>query len=100
MAVRYRNAPEGVDTVKQDINLLFDRIVMRMNERKISLLATAREKIRNMRERETRRDQSEQQLLATKAEIERLLKENLLREITHRSGTETVGSEDSSFSGV
>ena len=68
MAVRYRNAPEGVDPVEQEINLLFDRIVLRVNERRISLLATAREKRRNMRKRETRRDR-EQKLLEVRTPL-------------------------------
>ena len=80
MATRYPNAPEGVDPVEWEINLLCDRLILRVNERRVSLLATAREKRQDMRERQTRRGQSEQQLLATKAEIERLMKENLLRE--------------------
>ena len=84
MATRYPNAPEGVDPVEWEINLLCDRLILRVNERRVSLLATAREKRQDMRERQTRRDQSEQQLLATKAEIERLMKENLLREIQER----------------
>ena len=84
MATRYPNAPEGVDPVEWEINLLCDRLILRVNERRVSLLATAREKRQDMRERQTRRDQSEQQLLATKAEIERLMKENLLRETQER----------------
>ena len=84
MATRYPNAPEGVDPVEWEINLLYDRLILRVNERRVSLLATAREKRQDMRERQTRRDQSEQQLLATKAEIERLMKENLLRETQER----------------
>ena len=84
MATRYPNAPEGVDPVEWEINLLCDRLILRVNERRVSLLETAREKRQDMGERQTRRDQSEQQLLATKAEIERLMKENLLREIQER----------------
>ena len=84
MATRYPNAPEGVDPVEWEINLLCDRLILRVNERRVSLLATAREKRQDMRERHTLRDQSEQQLLATKAEIERLMKENLLRDTQER----------------
>ena len=47
-------------------------------------MTEAHEKRQEMAARETRRQLSEQQLVATKAEIERLLKENLLRETQER----------------
>ena len=84
MAARYPDAPEGLDPVEREIHLMCDQIVQRVNERRFALIAAAREKRQDMRERETRRLQSEQQLLATKAEVERLLKENFLRETQER----------------
>ena len=80
MAARYPDAPEGLDPVEREIHLMCDQIVQRVNERRFALITAAREKRQDMRERETRRLQSEQQLLATKAEVERLLKDNFLRE--------------------
>ena len=84
MAARYPNAPEGVDPVEWQIHLLCDQLVLRVNERRHALVTEAREKRQEMVARETRRQLSEQQLLATKAEIERLLKENFLRETQER----------------
>ena len=83
MAARYPNAPE-VDPVEWQIHLLCDQLVLRVNERRHVLVTEAREKRQEMVARETRRQLSEQQLLDTKAEIERLLKENLLRETQER----------------
>ena len=84
MAARYPDAPEGLDPVEREIHLMCDQIVQRVNERRFALIAAAREKRQDMRERETRRLQSEQQLLATKAEVERLMKDNFLRETQER----------------
>ena len=84
MAARYPNAPEGVDPVEWQIHFMCDQLVLRVNERRHALLTEVREKRQKMAARETRRQVSEQQLLATKAQIERLLKENLLRETQER----------------
>ena len=80
MGVRYTDMPVPISTLEDDINSFFDGIIMCVNARRMSLLASA-EEMRNVKaERLRRRTEGSQQLEATKAEIERLMEENILRE--------------------
>ena len=66
--------------IEDRINSFFDRVIMCVNARRIALLATLVETRNAETERLRRRIEAEQQLLATKGEIERLMKENFLQE--------------------
>ena len=81
MGVRYTDMPVPISTLEDDFNSFFDGIIMCVNARRMSLLASA-EEMRNVKAERLRRRRTEssQQLEATKAEIERLMKENILRE--------------------
>ena len=83
MAVAFP-APQPVDPVEVHINHFFDRVVACAQHRRATLLNAAHEKRQEMAARVTERERSEQQLLTTRAEIERHLRENFLRETQER----------------
>ena len=83
MAVAFPG-PQPVDPVEVHINHFFDRVVACAQHRRATLLNAAHEKRQEMAARVTERERSEQQLLSARAEIERLLRENFLRETQER----------------
>ena len=80
MAARYPDPTLPIDTIETQINKLCDIIIMCVNARRMTLLATVQETRSAKIERLRRRIEGRQQLEATKAEIERLMKENILQE--------------------
>ena len=80
MAVRFPNPPLPIDPIEIEINSFFDRVIMCVNARRMTLLATAVETRNSRTERLRRCAEGQHQLLATKGEIERLMKENILQE--------------------
>ena len=83
MAVAFP-APQPVDPVEVHINHFFDCVVACAEHRRATLLNAAHEKRQEMAARVTERERSEQQLLSARADIERLLRENFLRETQER----------------
>ena len=79
MAVAFPT-PQPVDPVEVHINHFFDRVVACAQHRRATLLNAAHEKRQEMAVRVPERERSEQQLLSARAEIERHLRENFLRE--------------------
>ena len=84
MAARYPDAPQPVDPIEVHINHFFDRVVACVNHRRMTLLTEANERRLEMAARVTQREQKEQELLATKADVERNIKANELRELQER----------------
>ena len=80
MAVRFPNPPLPIDPIEIEINSFFDRVIMCVNARRMTLLVTAVETRNARTESLRRRAEGQQQLLATKGEIERLMKDNILQE--------------------
>ena len=80
MAARFPDPTLPVDTIETQINKFCDRIITCVNARRMTLLATVQETRNAEMERLRRRIEGRQQLEATKAEIERLMKENILQE--------------------
>ena len=80
MAARFPDPTLPIDTIETQINKFCDRIIMCANARRMTLLATVQETRNAKIERLRRRVEGRQQLEATKAEIERLMKENILQE--------------------
>ena len=80
MAVRFPNPPLPINPIEIEINSFFDRVIMCVNARRMTLLATVVETRNARTESLRRRVEGQQQLLATKGEIERLMKENILQE--------------------
>ena len=83
MAVAFP-APQPVDPVEVHINHFFDRVIAYAQHRRATLLTAAHEKRQEMETRVTERENSEQQLLSARAEIERHLRENFLQETQER----------------
>ena len=83
MAVAFPT-PQPVDPVEVHINHFFDRVVACAQHRRATLLNAAHEKRQEMAARVTERERSEQQLLSARADIERHLRENFLRETQER----------------
>ena len=87
MAVEFPDrfpVPQAVDPVEVHINRFFDHVVACANHRRETLLMAAHEKREEMAERVRERAQSEQQLIAARADIERHLRENLLQATQER----------------
>ena len=84
MAARYPDAPQPVDPIEVHINHFFDRVVACVNHRRMTVLAEANERHLEMAAREPYRAQKEQELLRTKAEVERKIKDNELRDLQEK----------------
>ena len=80
MASRFPDLQSPIDPIEDRINYFCDRIIMCVNARRVTLLATAREMKNAKIERQRRRVEGRQQLEATQEEIERNMRENILRE--------------------
>ena len=80
MAARFPDLTLPIETIETQINKFCDRIITCVNARRMTLLATVQEKRNAKIESLRRRVEGRQQLEATKAEIERLMKENILQE--------------------
>ena len=77
MATQFPEPAQPINTIEEEINQFFDRIVACVDYRRRALIAEANEK------KLKRKEQSEQQL-ALKPETERNLKENFLKETQER----------------
>ena len=84
MAARYPDEPQLVDPIEVHINHLFDRVVACVNHRRMTVLAEANERRLEMAAREPHRAQKEQELLTAKANLERDIKDNELRDLQER----------------
>ena len=84
MATQFPEPAQLINSIEEEINQFFDRIVACVDYRRRALIAEANEKKEEKREKLKRKEQSEQQLLALKAETERNLKENFLHETQER----------------
>ena len=84
MATQFPEPAQPINTIEEEINQFFDRIVVCVDYRRRALIAEANEKKEEKREKLKRKEQSEQQLLALKAETEQKLKENFLKETQER----------------
>ena len=84
MAARYPDEPQPMDPIEVHINHFFDRVVACVNHRRMTVLAEANERRLEMAAREPHRAQKEQELLTTKANIERDIKDNELRDLQER----------------
>ena len=84
MAARYPDAPQPVDPIEVHINHFFDRVVACVNHRRMTVLAEANERRLEMAAREPHRAQKEQELLRTKAGVERKIKDTELRDLQER----------------
>ena len=84
MATQFLKPAQPINTIEEEINQFFNRIVACVDYRRRTLIAEANEKREEKREKLERKEQSEQQLLALKAETERNLKENFLHETQER----------------
>ena len=84
MAARYPDEPQPVDPIEVHINHFFDRVVACVNHRRMTVLTEANERHLEMAAREPHRAQKEQELLTAKANIERDIKDNELRELQER----------------
>ena len=80
MTARFHDPALPIDTIETQINQFCDRIIMCVNARRITLLATDQETTNAKIERLRRRVEGRQLLEATKGEIERFMKENILQE--------------------
>ena len=81
MAARYPDEPQPVDPIEVHINHFFDRVVACVNHRRMTVLAEANERRLEMAAREPHRAQKEQELIEIKAEVERKISDNELREL-------------------
>ena len=84
MADRYPDEPQLVDPIEVHINHFFDRVVACVNHRRMTVLAEANERRLEMAAREPHRSQKEQELIYVKAEVERKIKDNELRDLQER----------------
>ena len=84
MATQFPEPAQPINSIEEEINQFFDRIVACVNYRRRALIAEANEKKEEKREKLKRNEQSEQQLLALKVDTERNLKENFLKETQER----------------
>ena len=84
MAARYPDEPQLVDPIEVHINHFFDRVVACVNYRRMTVLAEANERRIEMAARESHRAQKEQELIELKADVERKIKDNELRELQER----------------
>ena len=84
MAARYPDAPQPVDPIEVHINHFFDRVVACVNHQRMAVLAEANERRLEIAAREPHRVQKEQELLTTKAEVEKKIKDNEFRELQER----------------
>ena len=84
MATQFPEPAQPINTIEEEINQFFDRIVVCVDYRRRALIAEANEKKEEKREKLKRKEHSEQQLIALKADTERNLKENFLKETQER----------------
>ena len=84
MAVRFPDPIHPVDPVELEINQLFDHLIMCLQQRRVALLTTYRDTHDQIAARPIARARKEEELIALKAETERLLQMNELRELQER----------------
>ena len=72
---------EHVDQLEFVINATFDRLIYRLNERRVYLLTEIREKRRDSSARHTQREEMIDQIRKTKSQVEASLKENPLKQM-------------------
>ena len=80
----YSEEPQPVDPIEVHINHFFDGVVACVNHRRMTVLAEANERRQEMTTREAHSAQKEKELLTTKVEVERNIKDNELRELQER----------------
>ena len=84
MAVRFPDPIHPVDPVELEINQLFDRLIMCLQERRDTILATYRDTRAQIAARHTARATKEQELIGLKTETEARLQMNELKETQER----------------
>ena len=84
MAVRFPDPIHLVDPVELEINQLFDHLIVCLNQRRVALLMTYRDKLAQIADRPIARARKEQQLIGLKTETESRIRMNELREIQER----------------
>ena len=84
MAVRFPDPIHPVDPVELEINQLFDRLIMCLQERRDTVLATYRDTRAQIAARHTARATKEQELIGLKTDTEARLQMNELRETQER----------------
>ena len=80
MAVRFPEPIHPVDPVELEINQLFDRLIMCLNQRRVALITTYRETRAQIAARPIARERTEQELIGLKTETEFRIQMNELRE--------------------
>ena len=80
MAVPFTDPPNPINHIETGINNFFDHIITRVNGRRMALIAIAEDKRNAKIERLRWRIEGREQLEATKGEIERHMKGNILKE--------------------
>ena len=84
MAARFPHPAQPIDPIEVQINHFFNCIINCVNARRTTLLEMAVEKRNAKKDRLTRRKEGEKQLIKTRGEIERSMKENILQEVQER----------------
>ena len=84
MAVRFPDPIHPVDPVELEINQLFDRLIMCLQERRDTIIATYRDTRAQIAARHTARATKEQELIGLKTDTEARLQMNELRHVQTR----------------
>ena len=84
MAVQFPDPIHPVDPVELEINQLFDRLIMCLQERRDTVLATYRDTRAQIAARHTERARKEQELIGLKTDTQTRLQMNELRDVQTR----------------